>query len=91
MRPGYKFEALDEACASLRAMAKEHGLERLDVTVRQDGRVEIHGLDCTGNFRARSAWVVRADLQPGSSHQFPSAAMCDWLEQETRDRSGTDT
>lgn len=64
--------ALDDACRALRAVCKATGVDIVTVAVCHDGRVEIGG-----SKGPMWKWVERADIEPGSSLQMPSAALYD--------------
>ncbi len=62
---------LDQVLAEFRALAKHEGAERVEVTVRQDGRVTIELVNRNGF----SMVSVVADLERGSAIMYPNAAM----------------
>lgn len=63
----------DDAMRALRALADETGAERVDVTVRADGRVYITG----GDGQGMSLWWGHADVEHPRSgmpaERLPSA------------------
>lgn len=61
---------LDEALAAVRSLASERGLN-CSIYVRHDGRVGFVFEDFDRHVRH----AVMADLEPGSAHPLPSAAL----------------
>lgn len=59
---------LDEALKDLRKLAEETGAERVEVTIRRDGRIYLSGGDGCGI----SHWWVNGDLLEESD--LPSAS-----------------
>jgi hypothetical protein len=64
--------ALDSATEFLRRFAKDNAIDRIEVTVRPDGRVTIVA-------EGKGAWVRHADLLHGGPLPLPSAAIKDLL------------
>ena len=74
-------KAIDEAVRLLREATFSTDVERVVVTVRNDGRVELVGE--TGAF---VRWKVYGDLLESSVTQRPSAAFCDaWLANQSKE------
>lgn len=62
----------DAAMARLCAIARELGLDRIDVTARPDGRV-----DFSGEVGSSLRWTLRTETPPafGSALPLPSAVL----------------
>jgi hypothetical protein len=76
IRPGYRFESIDEAAEELREVARDLGIDRVELVARADGRVEIRGE--TGVF---NSFVLRAHVEPDALPN-PAEALARHLDGE---------
>lgn len=56
-------KSIDQALIELRQLAEDTGVERINVTVREDGRISVSGQDYRGN----SLWWGDADVSTPQS------------------------
>ena len=66
----------DQVFFMLKMLTERLGVDRIDVTVRRDGRVEISALTPEGS----TVKTARADLMADSSDPYPSVALARMLE-----------
>src|SRR5262249_15977848 len=62
---------IDRALLALRDLIQADGGERMEITIRGDGRVTLYGQNAQGHVMR----TVRSDLYPGSAEPWPSQAL----------------